>query len=213
MDEFGESSQLSFSTPSAVILQQVLFSAESCLPADAIRFAPTGRPTFSRVPVLFEDEGERMEASSAPDSVASLSDAPLRSPGSPVRILLADDHETVRRGVRVILAARKEYNLVEVASGEEAIASARQEPPDLVILDLTMPSLDGFTAAQEIRKFLPHVPILFFSMHQQSPALLALAKARNVQGFVCKAESGGVLLKAVEALLAKKEFFPSAELL
>jgi DNA-binding NarL/FixJ family response regulator len=161
--------------------------------------------------VLLDDEGERVEASSAVDSVASLPDASLRSTGSAVRILLADDHETVRRGVRVILAARKEYTLVEVTNGEEAVAAARGRAPDLVILDLTMPSLDGFTAAQEIRKFLPHVPILFFSMHQQSPALLALAKARNVQGFVCKAESGGVLLKAVEALLAKKDFFPPAE--
>jgi CheY-like chemotaxis protein len=209
MDDFGEPAQVSLSTPSAVILQRLLFSPEGCFPADALCFSPASKPPFSRTAVRVKDKGERMEASSAVDSVAPLSDAPLRGPGSPVRILLADDHETVRRGVRVILAARKEYSLVEVANGEEAIAAARNEAPDLVILDLTMPSLDGFTAAQEIRKFLPHVPILFFSMHQHSPALLALAKARNVQGFVCKAESGGVLLKAVEALLAKNEFFPA----
>lgn len=213
MDEFGAPSQLSLATSSAVVLQRLLSSTTDCFPLEVVRPPSEWVPVSSRGPALLEDESERMESRGAAESVASLPIEPLRSPDGPVRILLADDHETVRRGVRVILAARKEYNLVEVASGEEAIASARHEPPDLVILDLTMPSLDGFTAAQEIRKFLPHVPILFFSMHQQSPALLALAKARNVQGFVCKAESGGVLLKAVEALLAKKEFFPPAELL
>ena len=126
-----------------------------------------------------------------------------------VRILLADDHETVRTGVRVILSARKEYEIIEAGNGAEALAEVQRASPDLVILDLTMPGLDGFTVAQEIRKAFPELPILFFSMHQLSPALLALAKSRQVQGFVCKSESGAVLLKAVDALLAKKEFFPS----
>lgn len=127
----------------------------------------------------------------------------------PVRILLADDHETVRTGVRVILNARKGYEIIEAANGAEALAEVQRASPDLVILDLTMPGLDGFTVAQEIRKAFPELPILFFSMHQLSPALLALAKSRQVQGFVCKSESGAVLLEAVDALLAKREFFPT----
>ena len=164
-------------------------------------------------PAFKEPSGttKNKQASKIPEQILpELLDAPVRTTATTARILLADDHETVRRGVRAILATRKDYELVDVSNGADAVIEAHRKAPDLVILDLTMPALDGFTAAQEIRKFLPTVPILFFSMHQQTDALLSLAKARNVQGFVCKTEPGSVLLQDVEALLAKKEFFPAA---
>lgn len=165
---------------------------------------PLYRPLCQESPGTNELQEEEQEAlqETSPEQ-------PLAVRQKRVRILLADDHETVRTGVRIILGARKEYDIIEAANGADALAEVERKRPDLIILDLTMPGLDGFTVAQEVRKHSPSIPILFFSMHQLSPALLSLAKSRQVQGFVCKSESGLVLLRAVETLLAKKEFFPS----
>ena len=180
--------------------------------ADVTSYSWDQHTLFASFPHELKEPGDasrKKQLSAAPEAtLAPRASVPLRATSTTARILLADDHETVRRGVRAILAIRKEYELVDVANGADAVIEARANPPDLVILDLTMPALDGFTAAQEIRKFLPNVPILFFSMHQQTDALLSLTRARNVQGFVCKTEPGSVLLAAVEALLTKKDFFP-----
>ena len=152
---------------------------------------------------------DELKAKVAEEMIESSPQRPVDTKPQRVKILLADDHETVRTGVRVILKARTEYEIIEVSNGADALIEVQRANFDLVILDLTMPGLDGFTVAQEIRKHLPQLPILFFSMHQLSPALLSLARSRQVQGFVCKSESGAVLLTAVDALLAKKDFFPS----
>jgi len=162
------------------------------------------------LPHRFRQDGiGELKAQAASEVLEGPLPQPVEVKSKRIRILLADDHETVRTGVRIILGVRKEYDIVEVANGADALAEIGRSTPDLVILDLTMPGLDGFTVAQEIRKRSPQLPILFFSMHQLSPALLSLARSRQVQGFVCKSESGAVLAQAVEAVLANKEFFPS----
>jgi CheY-like chemotaxis protein len=79
---------------------------------------------------------------------------------SAVRILVADDHETIRKGVRSILSARKSMEVCEAATGKEAVDKARETKPDLLILDINMPIMGGLEAAREIRT-LPNVPILF----------------------------------------------------
>jgi len=187
-------------------------SLYNTLLADANFYPGEDRALFPSFFSEFKEPGngsDNIQLSASPEAtVAPHPHVPVRTARTTARILLADDHETVRRGVRAMLATRKDYELIDVANGADAVLEARTNPPDLVILDLTMPALDGFSAAHEIRKFLPNVPILFFSMHQQTDALLSLTRARNVQGFVCKTEPGSVLLAAVEALLAKKEFFP-----
>src|SRR5580704_12704752 len=130
-----------------------------------------------------------------------------RTSTGPVRILVADDHETVRKGICMILSSRlgpSEYG--EAANGIEAIAKAQELEPDLIVLDITMPKLGGFEAAREIRRLYPQMPILFLSMHD-GKHLIETAKAIPVQGYVMKNQVGKALVDAAEELLKGNTFF------
>ena len=125
-----------------------------------------------------------------------------------LRVLIADDHESVRKGVCVILGTRGDIEVCgEASNGREAIDKAKELQPDLIILDITMPVLNGIDAAEVIRTALPHVPILFLSMHQ-SRQIVAEAKRIGVQGYVRKSEAATTLLNAVDAVLRNEPFFP-----
>jgi DNA-binding NarL/FixJ family response regulator len=125
-----------------------------------------------------------------------------------LRVLIADDHESVRKGVCVILGTRGDIEVCgEASNGREAIDKAKELQPDLIILDITMPVLSGIDAAEVIRTALPHVPILFLSMHQ-SRQIVAEAKRIGVQGYVRKSEAATTLLNAVDAVLRNEPLFP-----
>jgi DNA-binding NarL/FixJ family response regulator len=125
-----------------------------------------------------------------------------------LRVLIADDHESVRKGVCVILGTRGDIEVCgEASNGREAIDKAKELQPNLIILDITMPVLSGIDAAEVIRTALPHVPILFLSMHQ-SRQIVAEAKRIGVQGYVRKSEAATTLLNAVDAVLRNEPFFP-----
>jgi DNA-binding NarL/FixJ family response regulator len=125
-----------------------------------------------------------------------------------MRCLLVDDHESVRVGVTAILSSRPDIQVCgEASNGKEAIEKARELKPDLIILDVIMPVLDGINSAKEIRTFLPDVPILFFSMHD-GVYLVHEAKMAGVQGFVSKTEARATLLDAIDALAKKENYFP-----
>lgn len=125
-----------------------------------------------------------------------------------MQILIADDHEAVRRGVCAILTSRTDVKVCgEAVNGQEAVEKAIALKPDLIILDITMPVLSGFEAAREIRKTLPQVPILILSMHE-SNQLIEEAKKIGVQGYITKTQVGNTLLLAVAAILRNQTFFP-----
>jgi DNA-binding NarL/FixJ family response regulator len=125
-----------------------------------------------------------------------------------MRCLLVDDYESVRMGVAAILSSRPNIQICgEASNGKEAIEKARELKPDLIILDVTMPVLDGINSAKEIRTFLPEVPILFFSMHD-GVYLVHEAKMAGGQGFVNKTDARAMLLDAVDALAKKETYFP-----
>ena len=125
-----------------------------------------------------------------------------------MRCLLVDDHESVRMGVAAILSSRANIEVCgEAANGEEAVEKARELKPDLIIMDVNMPVLDGIHSAKEIRAFLPEVPILFFSMHD-GVYLVHEAKMAGGQGFVNKSDARATLLDAVDALVKKQTYFP-----
>jgi DNA-binding NarL/FixJ family response regulator len=111
--------------------------------------------------------------------------------------------------VASILSARKDIQVIDDAcDGKEGVQRAREEHPDMIILDVTMPVLDGFGAAKQIRSFLPNVPILFLSMHN-GRTVVQQAKDVGAQGYVKKEEAGSTLLKAVDALSRHETFFPA----
>jgi two-component system, NarL family, nitrate/nitrite response regulator NarL len=125
-----------------------------------------------------------------------------------MRCLLVDDHESVRAGVTAILSSRANIEVCgEASNGREAVDKARELQPDLIILDVTMPVMDGINSAKEIRSFLPDVPILFFSMHD-GVYLVHEAKMAGVQGFVSKTDARATLLDAIDALAKKQTYFP-----
>lgn len=129
-----------------------------------------------------------------------------------IRILIADDHDAVRKGVRSVLLSRQDIEVCgEASNGSEAIVKAIEQKPDLIILDLTMPILGGFAAALELRRLLPDIPILFYSMHEGAH-LIKEARQIGVRGFVGKSHISETLLDAVDALVIRKDtFFPDTQ--
>ncbi len=110
-----------------------------------------------------------------------------------------------------MLSSRSDIQICgEAANGEEAIAVALQTQPDSIILDITIPVLGGFGAAKEIKRLMPNVPILFFSMHETSQ-MIQEAKRFGVQGFVAKERMGKVLLLALDALFRNEDYFPTGD--
>src|SRR2546425_2359609 len=127
-----------------------------------------------------------------------------------VRILVADDHEVVRRGVRALLEARPGWEVCdEAADGREAVEKAIQSGPDVVILDIGMPVLNGLEAARQIRKVSPRCEVLILTMHE-SEQLIREVLAAGARGYVLKSDAGRNLENAVEALSRHKTFFTSS---
>jgi DNA-binding NarL/FixJ family response regulator len=123
------------------------------------------------------------------------------------RILIADDHEIMRRGVRSVLESRRDVDVFEAENGVEAVQKTKEMKPDLVILDVSMPLLDGFSAARQIKEMSPLTPILIFSLHR-TEAFLEVAQKIGVSGYISKSEDIPSLLKAVEAALHNQTYFP-----
>src|SRR5580658_1104519 len=124
-----------------------------------------------------------------------------------MRTIVADDHEVVRKGVCSILGSDARIEICgEASNGEEAVRKVRESNPDLVILDVTMPVMDGLSAAKQIKQILPKVPILMLSM-DDGPEIIRASREAGVQGFVTKADVADVLLRAVDALVQGHTFF------
>ncbi len=126
---------------------------------------------------------------------------------APLRILIADDHAVVRKGVASILSSATYFEVcAEAENGQDAVQKALQLNPDVVILDVAMPVLDGLTAARKIRAVRPKTSILMLSMHHDAQIVEA-AQSAGAQGFVTKTEIADALLEAVDAVLRGQTFF------
>src|SRR5258708_17856799 len=116
----------------------------------------------------------------------------------PLRILIADDHDIVREGLRSLLSAQPGWEVCgEAVNGREAVAQARQLGPDVVILDFSMPELNGLDAARQIRKTLPRTEVLILTMHD----LEELAReifAAGAGGFIFKTDAQRPLVAAIK---------------
>jgi DNA-binding NarL/FixJ family response regulator len=129
---------------------------------------------------------------------------------TPRSILVADDHEVVRRGIRALLEAHPEWRICgEAETGPETIAKVRELRPDLVLLDLTMPQMDGLEVIPEIQRVSPETKILVLTMHD-SGEIATRVLAAGASGLVLKSEAGRDLLLAISAISRDQPFLSPA---
>jgi DNA-binding NarL/FixJ family response regulator len=124
-----------------------------------------------------------------------------------IQLLLADDHAVMRRGIRDLLETDPEIQVVgEAADGREAIRLVQKLKPDVMIMDLAMPELNGLDAIRHIRNEYPAVELLVFSMHD-SEDLIREVFAAGARGYVLKSDASLYLVEAVKSLIRHKPFF------
>ena len=128
---------------------------------------------------------------------------------STLRILVGDDHEVVRKGVRALLEARPGWVVcAEVGNVRDAVREARAQAPDVVILDVGMPELNGLEAAREVRSAVPRAAVLILTVHDTEEIVREVLTA-GARGYVLKTDAGRDLVAAVEALAHGRTFFTS----
>jgi DNA-binding NarL/FixJ family response regulator len=129
------------------------------------------------------------------------------SRGPVKRVMIADDHDVVRRGVKVLLEARPNLQLVaEASNGREAVDAARETRPDIAILDYSMPELNGYELTIALKRELPRIEILIYTMHHHESVVIDVLRA-GARGFILKSEPGEHLFAAVEALAVHRPYF------
>ncbi len=123
-----------------------------------------------------------------------------------MRILLADDHAVVRRGLAMVLSLERDFQIVgEAANGEEAVALAMRAQPDLVLLDLKMPRLDGIAAAREIKKQCPHARVLMLTGVEVGSDIFQALEA-GADGYVLKDTSPEELVRAIRVVASGEAY-------
>ena len=124
------------------------------------------------------------------------------------RILIVDDHDVVRQGVRsVLLRSRPEWEICgEASDGKQAIEAVQALKPDVVILDITMPNMNGLEAAPRIAKLGGNCRILIFTMHE-SERIATDVRNAGAHGYVQKSQAGRDLIVAIDSLLGGGTFF------
>jgi DNA-binding NarL/FixJ family response regulator len=126
-----------------------------------------------------------------------------------LRVLIADDHDLIRRGVRDLLRTRTGWKVVgEASNGADAVREAVRLRPDIAILDFSMPELNGPGAAAEIAEKVPETGIIVLTVHDSEQAMREVLQA-GARGLVLKSDADRDLLEAVEAVARKRHFFPA----
>jgi DNA-binding NarL/FixJ family response regulator len=129
-----------------------------------------------------------------------------------LRILVVDDHEVVREGLRTILESQEGWDVcAEAATGREAIAKTKELKPHVVIMDISMPDMDGIEATRQIRQAVPGCIVLILTMHEPDELLGQVLEA-GARGYVLKTDARQELISAVSALRAGKPYFSATVL-
>jgi DNA-binding NarL/FixJ family response regulator len=124
-----------------------------------------------------------------------------------VRILVVDDHDIIRRGLRHLLTARQGWEVCgEAKTGREAIALAEQMKPEIVVMDISMPELNGLEAARRIHALLPKTAILILTLHFSDQLVRDIVEA-GARAYILKSDADRDLISAVEALANHQTFF------
>lgn len=126
-----------------------------------------------------------------------------------LRILIADDHEMMRRGIRMVVETQRGWEICgEARNGHEALTLARAHRPDVVVMDFTMPELNGMEATRRILAELPGTQVLILTMHE-SEQLVREVMTAGARGFLLKSDAGDALVDAIKAVVEKKTFYTS----
>ena len=125
----------------------------------------------------------------------------------PIRILVADDHAVVRRGLRTLLESKADWVVCgEAATGTQAIFRARRLRPEVIVMDISMPEVDGLEATRQILNELPHIKVLILTMHE-SPQIMREVLKAGARAYVLKSDLDRNLILAIEALHRGETFF------
>lgn len=123
-------------------------------------------------------------------------------------VLIADDHEIVRAGVRNLIESGGYACCGEVADGRAAVKAASELKPDVAILDVTMPELNGIEVAKQVLKLCPDTKVLVFTVHDAEQVVVEIFRT-GAHGYVLKSDAGRQLLEAVKCVLSGKHYFSS----
>jgi DNA-binding NarL/FixJ family response regulator len=128
---------------------------------------------------------------------------------SPLRIVVVDDHAVVRRGVRSLLESHEGWEVVaEAATGREALEAVKRHQPEIVVMDLSLPELNGLEATRQITHASPQTEVLVLTMHHSEELARQVLKA-GARGYVLKSDADHNLIAAVDALRQHKPFLTS----
>ena len=126
-----------------------------------------------------------------------------------MRILVADDHDIIRRGVRSLLESEPDFSICgEALDGRDAINKALELKPDVIVMDLSMPQVNGLEATREIRRLLPEVQVLILSQHESTEVLREVLSC-GARGYVAKSSLEGQLTAALQKLRKHEEYVDS----
>jgi DNA-binding NarL/FixJ family response regulator len=126
------------------------------------------------------------------------------------RVIIVDDHDAVRRGIRQLLDSRPYYQVVgEAANGREGLQVARETRPDIAILDYSLPELNGLDLSHSLKREFPRIEILLYTMHDREEIVIEVLRA-GVRGFVLKSDAEKHLLAALDALSIRRSYFSGA---
>lgn len=124
--------------------------------------------------------------------------------------MIVDDHDAVRRGVHNLVGSKANFEVVgEAADGRVALDLAREVNPDIAILDYSIPGLNGLDLASQLKRALPKIEILIYTMHDREEFILEALQA-GVRGFVLKSDTEKHLLAALDALAIRRPYFSGA---
>lgn len=127
-----------------------------------------------------------------------------------IRVLLADDHVLIRAGLRMVVDAQSDLTVVgEAGDGREAVAMAESLKPDVMVMDIGMPNLNGIEAAHQVREKLPEIQIVMLSMHADEGYILRALKA-GAKAYLLKDSAEADLARAIRAAAEGKSFFSPA---
>ena len=123
------------------------------------------------------------------------------------RILIADDHDVVRSGLRTVLDAQPNWQVVaEAADGKEAIVKAMETKPDIAVVDYSLPLINGMEVTRQIRARLPTTEVLIFTMYDTEAVVEELVKA-GARGYLLKSDAGRDLISAIASLRVHRPYF------